>query len=194
MPAFRFAALVLFVLCLPDAAQASVQRCVTPDGRTVYTDRPCSAFDAVPARGTTPAGGNAGASGTMTEAGAVGGFAVRGCARSPDALLRGVRDALHARDVNRLAGWYHWSGTGSAAANAVMARLERVASTPGGAVELLGVAGTPVAPSASAAPVAPAGSGGTPPPVALRVAAAGVGAPATTFSLHRNAGCWWIRF
>ena len=135
--ALAVAAILLPTLPLPVHAQAAVQRCVTADGRTIYTDRSCGAFDARPAG---PRDGLAGAtdpSTTMGAEGAVGGFSIRGCARSPDALLHGVRGALQARDVNRLANYYHWSGTGSSAATALMNRLEHLVEGPSGDVELL---------------------------------------------------------
>lgn len=221
-PTLLAAGLVLATLTVPPAAYAQARRCVTADGQTIYTDRACEAFDAR-AVGRLGAPGDPYAPATMGVDGAVGGFAVRGCARTPDALRRGVSDALLARDVNRLANYYHWSGTGASAATALMNRLEEIASAPAGAIELVsasgdvwtappppadarrttGAAATDASPTDASASdasatdaAAPVPSG--PPPVGLRVDAAGTGADggvhATHFALRRNAGCWWIQF
>lgn len=191
------AVLVLAVVPSPVPASDGVKRCVAPDGQTIFTDRPCGAFGARP-MGAREALARSGAPATMGEDGAVGGFSIRGCARTPEALRQGVHDALMARDVNRLANFYHWSGTGASAATALMDRLEELTAAPTGAVELLQVPQTlptAVVPSTTA-PSMP--SAPSPPPIGLRVLHAGAGAaldaPATTFGLHRNAGCWWIRF
>lgn len=109
-------------------AAAQVRRCVDAQGVAVYTDRPCEAMQAAPRE--APQDPSTGA--TLAP-----GFAVRGCARRPETLLSGVRGALEARDVNRLANWYHWTGTGSGTARALMDELEAIANRPLVSAELV---------------------------------------------------------
>ena len=115
---------LLFALALPaPAASQGVKRCTDAQGNTVFTDRSCASVDAVPKGVPAPAPG------AYAE-----GFAPRGCARTAEALLQGVRTAREARDVNRLASFYHWPGTSSA--RGVMDALEEIANRPLVAVEL----------------------------------------------------------
>jgi hypothetical protein len=184
-------------LALPAPAAAQVRRCVDAQGNSVFTDRSCASVDAAPRETPAPA----------PEAGAyTPGFARRGCARTPDQLLAGVRGALEARDVNRLANFYHWPGTGSGAAKGLMDALEAVAARPLVAVSLNRPA--PAQPDNgvrfTSSPEAAAGQGGgeevnlTPlsAPTALHVVQmAGPGDVAsrsTYFALRQHAGCWWI--
>lgn len=117
-----FACLVVFALSAPPAAGAqAVRRCVTAGGQSVFTDLPCESLGATPRTGD----GGAPAGATLAP-----GFAIRGCARTLRQLLEGVRGALGARDVNRLANYYHWPGTGPGAARYLMDELERIAARP----------------------------------------------------------------
>jgi hypothetical protein len=109
-------------------ARAEVRRCVDVRGIAVYTDRPCETMQAAPRE--APPDPSAGANITT-------GFAVRGCARRPETLLNGVRGALEAHDVNRLANWYHWTGTGSGTARSLMDELEAIANRPLVSAELV---------------------------------------------------------
>jgi hypothetical protein len=147
-----------------DVPATTIQRCLGADGTTIFTDRPCSALGATPAGTFNPTPSRSGdAPATLGLHGATGGFATRGCATSPDALLNGVRDALQARDVNRLANYYHWAGTGSGAAFALMERLERIANRPLAGVHLDYPVDRPVY-SPEAEDFANAGSALPPPP------------------------------
>jgi hypothetical protein len=141
-----------------------------------------------------------------------GGFAQAGCAPTPDQLLDRVRTALEARDVNRLASHYHWTGTGSGSGRRLMDELEAIAgqvlvsvelvypSPPPDALppaELTLAPGEPVPDfSLTAAAPATAPEAAPPAPRLLRVLQmrAGQAGPATgtDFRLRRNAGCWWI--
>lgn len=112
--------LALANLPAPAAAQA-VYRCTDAEGRAVFTDQPCESIQAVPRAApgdTAPLGAT------------LGGQAALGCARTPEALRQGVRIALSAGDVNRLANYYHWPGTGTGAARYVMDTLEAIAARP----------------------------------------------------------------
>lgn len=148
--------LLLPCLCLLIAAIAAtparadtVRRCVDAQGNAVYTDRSCEAVQAVPRQ--APPDAAAGAH-------FIGGFAVRGCARRPETLLDGVRGALEAQDVNRLANWYHWTGTGTGTARYLMDELEAIAKRPLVAIELLYPGGAPVADALPAPSTDPASS------------------------------------
>jgi hypothetical protein len=127
----RLLPLLWLALALPaPAAAQGVKRCTDAQGNTVFTDRACASVDAVPKGQPAPA------QGAYAE-----GFAPRGCARSAEDLLVGVRTALEARDVNRLASYYHWAGTGSGSARGVMDELEAIANRPLVAVALAYPAG-----------------------------------------------------
>lgn len=188
-----FACLVVFALSAPPVAEAqAVRRCVTADGQSVFTDLPCESLDATPRTGD---------GGAPTGAVLAPGFAIRGCARTPRQLLEGVRGALGARDVNRLANYYHWPGTGPGAARYLMDELERVAARP---TVWLGYPdreapdpdATPADPGAGPPGTLPTGAAPRPtPPTRLRVeqaADADAGPMVTEFLVLRHADCWWI--
>ncbi|MDY0023004.1 DUF4124 domain-containing protein [Arenimonas caeni] len=167
--------LLIACLCLPaPAAAQAVYRCVGPDGQSVFSDQPCQSQGAVEREAPRPP--VASAEGFVSGTGTTG----EGCARSLDALLLGVRGALEARDVNRLATYYHWAGTSAGAGRYLMDSLEAIAARPLVAAEF--VYEEPLAEPAR--------------PRALRVEqAAGprdAGAVRTDFLLRRHAGCWWI--
>ncbi|MCX7032488.1 MAG: DUF4124 domain-containing protein [Arenimonas sp.] len=178
-------------LALPAPAAAQVRRCVDAQGNSVFTDRSCASVDAAPRETPAPAP----EAGTYTP-----GFARRGCARTPDQLLAGVRGALEAHDVNRLANFYHWPGTGNGAAKGLMDALEAVAARPLVAVSLVrptafddGDSDAPLPdPTETPAPDT------QPAPTALRVdqmAGPGdVSSRSTLFALRQHAGCWWVEF
>lgn len=195
------ALLVLFALPATSAAQG-VQRCTDARGNTVFTDRPCASVDAVPKGVPGPAPGAY-----------APGFAPRGCARTADALLMGVRTALESRDVNRLASFYHWAGTSNRGARQVMDELEAIAKRPLVAVAL--AYPTPAAPTdprmAFGPPTpAPADAGGEPGPapglapgtapgprpvgldVEQMAGDTDAGSRSTRFRLQRHVGCWWL--
>lgn len=109
--------LLLAGACAAPAAFAQVQRCETADGRTVYTDKPCSAIDAVE-RVPRDAGGEQPAAHPPA------------CARTLQALTMGLTLAIDARDANQLASFYHWPGIGTRAGYGIMDRLEAIAQRP----------------------------------------------------------------
>ena len=163
----------------PPPAPAQVLRCATPDGRTVYTDRPCADIGGVE---------------RLSREGAAGGVwhtYRSGCARNLQDLVYELSSAIDSHDSNRLASLYHWTGMSSRQGYAVMARLDGVAKRP-----LLEIA--PVMP-ASADDV----DGDLYPqtkvrraPVGLRIEqtlANGSTPSRSVFGLHRHFGCWWIR-
>lgn len=118
----RGIALLLLLACTaatpPQPAQAqSVQRCIGPDGRAVYTDRRCDDIGAVqrlPPSATAP-----------------GARAVRGgCPRLLSQLVGEIGAAIQAQDVNRLSAVYDWRGVPSASATRLFDRLEAIVQRP----------------------------------------------------------------
>ncbi|HEU0152557.1 MAG TPA: DUF4124 domain-containing protein [Arenimonas sp.] len=193
--------LLLLVPALPARAQG-VKRCTDAQGNTVFTDRACASVDAVPKGAPVPPGG------ATAE-----GFAPRGCARTAEDLLVGVRTALEARDVNRLASYYHWTGTGSGTGRQVMDELEAIATRPLVAVALaypptpaapdpllaFGPDAQPDAPAPARPQEAPEADLAAPrgqAPIGLDVEQmagdANAASRSTRFRLHRNVGCWWL--
>lgn len=102
----------------PHAAQAqSVQRCMGPDGRAVYTDRRCDDIGAV--QRIPPA------------ATAHGARQVRGgCPRQLSQLVGEIGAAIQSQDVNRLSAIYDWRGLSGNSATRVFDRLEAIAGRP----------------------------------------------------------------
>lgn len=148
---------LLILLCLlawsaPAAAQG-IRRCVDAQGMSIFTDRPCSEMNAVPMQAPPATEGN-------LANGFRGGFSQRGCARRPEELLERVRSALEARDVNRLASHYHWTGTGSGSGKRLMDSLERIAGQPLVSAELVYPDTPPDYPDAAAGDLRQTGSPG----------------------------------
>lgn len=199
------------LLFLPPAgeARAQIRRCVTEDGGHVYTDRQCKdlgASERAPRQSMVQQGGR---------------LIRRDCSRNLQDLVHELTAAIDNRDVNRLAGIYHWPGTSTRSANAIMGRLDGIVNRP-----LVGI--LPVQPAPPTMPVAasrstlswrtpgrdPAHAGveddALPPAV---LAAAGQASSArrpptalvveqsvndritplqTLFSLRRHLDCWWL--
>ncbi|TWG94359.1 hypothetical protein L599_000100000750 [Luteimonas sp. J16] len=99
-------------------AHAQVRRCTTDDGRHVYTDRQCA--DVGASERVSPLG----------PAGSTGAPLRRDCARRLQDLVFELTAAIDSRDVNRLAGIYHWPGMSSSAGYAVMSRLDAIVNRP----------------------------------------------------------------
>lgn len=171
------------------AAQAQINRCTTPDGGTIYTDRKCSDLGAVERAPRTTA--------------AQAAQAYRGgCARNLHDLIHEMTTAIDSRDVNRLAGVYHWSGMSNGNGYRLMNRLDAIVQQP--LVDIVALRpATPVVVTERAgisATVIP-GDGmrvaADRRPVALRVeqtAGGGVAPMRTVFGLRRHMDCWWISF
>ncbi|MCZ8165963.1 hypothetical protein [Silanimonas sp.] len=185
MPAARaplLASLLLLALGpAPTRAQAdpgALNRCVDAEGNAVYTDRACEALDARPARTAPPNPDTLPADAPV----------VRDCARTPEALLVAVEEALAAADGNRLAALYDWRGRSGAAAEVVMPRLEAIAASRFiEASTAHSAEGSDDAELAAEAAEAP--------PDRLRIVHSpdGLGTGETTeFRLVRAAGCWWF--
>ena len=192
----------LFFLALVAAAgsaDAAVRRCVAEDGRLIFTDRACEHF------GAREVSTTAGVDEAVTASAdapaqepplASYGPVAADCARTPEALLAALRQRLEARDVNGLAGLYHWPDMGKWSARAVMDRLENIAAQSDGLAEL-------VYPEAAFVVFDPDAYPGIPPedPEAVRIGAFHDGGlsepsppPLATLAVIRHAGCWWLHF
>lgn len=132
------------------AHAAGIQRCLAPDGTTLYTDRPCAAHEAAPMpmpgeltarlvdarRAESAAGGDAGAGYADASMPLYPGEGPRqavarrapsaGCAASPTQLAMDLQGAFALGDVNRIAESYHWVGMDQRGAMHVMERLEQL--------------------------------------------------------------------
>ncbi len=102
------------LLALPASAQ--IRRCTTADGGHVYTDRECKDVGAVERQ--------------PRQAGQSGRLIRRDCSRNVQDLVFEMTAAIDNRDVNRLAGIYHWPGTSSRGAYAIMQRLDAIVQRP----------------------------------------------------------------
>jgi|SRR5690606_17738950 len=99
-------------------AQAQIRRCVAADGTHLYTDRACAdigASERLPRQHPQSAAGSP---------------VRRDCSRRLQDLVFELTAAIDSRDVNRLAGVYHWPGTSSRSGYAIMARLDAIVNRP----------------------------------------------------------------
>lgn len=160
------------------AQSSALNRCVAADGTAVFTDRPCDAMDARPAP-TAPANPD-----TLPDRIAT----VRECARRPEALVEAIEQAFAAADGNRLAELYDWRGRSTASANAVMPRLEALASS-----RVIEVSASHSAEGSDDAELAAEAAAAPPDRLRITHAPDGLGNGETTeFRLVRAAGCWLI--
>lgn len=197
----RYCQLALMLAVVPMTGQADtvVRRCVLPDGSTLYTDQPCDQRGAVDApKPSAPAATQATQPDDMGIPDSLRPLASFGpanedCARTPDALLTAIKQHLHGRDINGLAGLYHWPGMGTGSARAVMDRLETLLKHSDGQSEL-------VYPDAAFVVFNPQAFPDLPPedPIAVRI---GVLPDALNplpgqveLRVIRASGCWWLHF
>jgi hypothetical protein len=173
----------------PESA-TGIRRCAGADGTVVFTDKRCEDVGAVEA--TAPSAGNADTR-----------IFVRHCARTREALVDGLREALDAQDANRVASYYHWTGMGNRAAYALMDRLHGFSQQPVVDVQLA-MSGERRMSSLIEEPFSwwPTPGPVEPPrpraPDLVRVdqmrSYDDASSEVTYFHLLANAGCWWIEF
>ncbi|MCW5582149.1 MAG: hypothetical protein KIS72_12480 [Luteimonas sp.] len=99
------------------AASAQIRRCSTADGGHVYTDRECKDIGAIERQPRQAIG-----QGSR--------LIRRDCSRNVQDLVFEMTAAIDNRDVNRLAGIYHWPGTSSRGAYGIMQRLDAIVRRP----------------------------------------------------------------
>src|SRR5690606_19603271 len=119
-------------------AQAQIRRCMTGDGGHVYTDRQCAdlgATERAPRQSMVQQCGR---------------LIRRDCSRTLQDLVFELTASIDNRDVNRLAGIYHWPGTSTRGAHAIMGRLDGLVNRP-----LAGIQPVQPAPPTPAPPGSP---------------------------------------
>lgn len=174
----------------PAAAQTQINRCIGPDGSAIYTDRRCSDIGAL----ARPAPGES--------AGAQRRIAL-GCARTLRDLVHEIGAAIDSRDVNRLAGVYHFAGMSHRGGYSVMDRLDAIVQRP--LVDIAAVrpeaaviattARSGFAASTFPQQSAPAAPPRRSPPTALRLEQTvgdRITPRSTVLNLRRHMGCWWV--
>lgn len=112
-------ALSVLAICIQaaPAQQRAVQRCMTSDGNTLYTDKACAELGAV---NRLPDSGGSGSSNLYRG----------GCSRTLSDLVYQISGAINAEDVNRLASVYEWRGASNASAHRILNRLEAIVKRP----------------------------------------------------------------
>lgn len=165
-------ALLALALLLPAGGEASAQvrRCELPDGQTVYTDRRCDAIGATERR--TPPPGQAQLRSHRAA-----------CPRTLRDLYFEVGAAFESRDVNRLAGVYHWTGMSTRQGYDLMRRLQALVDRPFVDIQ-------PIWPGGDDEAYAPRRA-----PVGFRIeqtSANGSTPVRAVLGLRRHLDCWWV--
>ncbi len=108
-------------LAVPTAAhaQSQIRRCTAPNGTVIFTDKSCEDAGGSERRPQTGVAGSLGSKST-----------IRGCPRSLRDLVFEVSSAIDARDANRLAGVYHWTGMSGRGSVGILSRLDAIAQRP----------------------------------------------------------------
>lgn len=166
------------------ASPGDLNRCVGPDGRSVYTDKPCTDVGAT-VRPEAPKSldGNSGPPPLRVH--------VHDCARTLEALRDGVGAAVAAGDVNKFASFYHWPGIGNAGAEGILKRMQGIASRPLVSVALSRAHAGEESDSALDAPPPSTATG----IVIAQTRSAGDPTPEHTYlGVTAYMGCWWVRF
>ena len=197
------------------APPPAVQQCVTAEGNTLYTDKPCRSIGAraVAMRGDlatrlvreqatearytgvevaygTGATAHTPTTATMRAAReAIGRRSVHGgCARTTTQLAMDLRGAFALGDVNRVAESFHWVGMSQRAANATMKRLQSLARRNLVDVQYYDAQIGGWMETADAGAANPGGG------VMQLQFGDGTSATIQDFDVVRNAGCWFVRF
>ena len=187
-----------FISTSTPAHAQKVQRCTTLSGEKVYSDKPCEDIGAIDRLPSLPGGPTARGSSSL----------YRGsCSRTLSDLVYQISSAVEAKDVNRLASVYQWSGISNESANRILDRLEAVVNRP--LVDIVPVRPEP-APDLPASAAPPSGpdfaaeannedrypqAPRSPRPVGLRLEqtlANGSTPSQTYFGLRRSYNCFWI--
>jgi hypothetical protein len=183
--------LSLFALaCLwPHAAHGQVRKCISADGRPLYTDQKCEALGA-----TEPPAPPTLAPGAAAEVARSNRLYMGGCTRTLQDLVFEIRTAVEQGDANRLSGIYHWVGVSDANALAVMDRLDKIVHRP--LLDIQPISADPVSEGAITGD-----AGEVPrttvrrPPIGLRLEQTlpqSITPARTVLGLRRHYGCWWV--
>ena len=187
-----------FISTSTPAHAQKVQRCTTLSGEKVYSDKPCEDIGAIDRLPSLPSDPSARGSSSLYRG---------GCSRTLSDLVYQIRSAVEAKDVNRLASVYQWSGISNESANRILDRLQAVVNRP--LVDIVPVRPAPP-PDLPLAPSLPGEPGSVadeeteagyaqarrpPRPVGLRLEqtlANGSTPSQTIFGLRRSYNCFWI--
>lgn len=172
-------------------AQKKVQRCVTMEGQTVYSDKHCEDIGAMDRLPQVSAGGT-GAAGTRLYRDS--------CSRTLSDLVYQITAAVDSKDVNRLASVYQWAGVSNVAANNILDKLEAIVQRP--LVDIAPVRPQPAPVVDENGVVIDENSDGYYPQTATRQRPVGLrleqtlkngSTPSqTVFGLRRSYNCFWI--
>ncbi len=189
MRALLLLSLMALAWACPQAVHAQVRKCLSPDGRPLYTDQKCDALGATdfPAPPTL----NPGAAADVAK----GNHAyMGGCTQTLQDLVFEIRTAIEQGDANRLSGVYNWVGMSDAAAMSVMDRLDKIAHRP-----LIDIQPISADPASEGAITGEAGdvprTTARRPPVGLRLEQTlpqSITPARTVLGLRRHYGCWWV--
>ncbi|WP_052116354.1 hypothetical protein [Noviluteimonas dokdonensis] len=182
--------LLLFALALwPHASHAQVRKCISADGRPLYTDQKCEALGATEPQ--APPTLNAGAAKDVARSNRL---YMGGCTRTLQDLVFELRTAIEQGDANRLSSIYHWVDVSDATAVSVMDRLDRIAHRP-----LLDIQPISADPESESTITGEAGevprTTARRPPIGLRLEQTlpqSITPARTVLGLRRYYGCWWV--
>jgi hypothetical protein len=175
--------LVLLWIVVSPAHAGGLHRCVDANGSPIFSDQPCEDLGASARRESAPASGAA----------STGRLHARTCARTPEGLLRGLKIALAAGDVNQISAFYHWPGIGTTEADEILKRMQQLIGRPLVSAELIrahpladvdGFQTVASAQPAEATAIELVQSRSTADNTQVR----------TTFALIQYVDCWWLHF
>ena len=187
------------------AAYTGIQRCRAPDGTTLYTDKPCAAFNATPEAASVELGmrlanearidpqayEDAARNDAVAAPGAAPGrrSLQAGGARSPTQLAMDIQGAIALHDVNRLAESWYWVGMTQKQAMPIMSKLDSIARGDVVSTQYYNAQigfGLQLASADNAQVDGRAGI--------LQVAVSGRHAQSLELNVERYAGCYFARF
>lgn len=169
----------------PAHAKGEIHRCEGAGGISIFTDQKCEDMGAVPRADPVGIGGPGSPNSARLR--------VSSCPRTTQDLLYGIENAIAAGDVNQLAAFYHWPGTSASGSTGILKRLDTLVGHPLLSIDLLAPA-----PARDADGYDILVGGPERDAYGIQIIETGSGrdqnAIRTTFSLHRNIGCWWVTF
>jgi hypothetical protein len=181
----RYAVVLLIGLWMAfsPAHASGLHRCVDANGAPIFSDQPCEDIGAKVRQDAAPASGAASA----------GRLHVRTCARTPEGLLRGLKIALAAGDVNQLSAFYHWPGIGTAEADEILKRMQQLIGRPLVSAEL--IRAHPPSDGDGFQTVASAQPAEATAIELVQSRSTADNTPVhTTFALIQYVDCWWVHF
>lgn len=190
LPSLLLMSFIAFMCAMAPAHAQKVQRCVTAEGATIYTDKRCEDIGAIDRLPRDSASGSAGSWNLYRG----------GCSRTLSDLVHQITSAINSGDVNRLASIYQWNGTSNATAHRVLNKLEAIVKRP--LVDIVPVRPAPPPIYDETGAMVDANADGYYPqttvrqrPIGLRLEqtlANGSTPSRTVLGLRRNYNCFWI--